>query len=88
MIKVGTKLIYIYNSGRHLTKGKIYEVCLGGVNEYISIRDDADRIRNCNINDVFNYFKLATKHYPNNDLFKKLYPNAKVKGNFLEVEVE
>jgi len=88
MIKVGTKLIYIYNSGRHLTKGKIYEVCLGGVKENISIRDDADRIRTCHIEEVFNYFKLATKHYPNNALFRKLYPNAIEQGNFLEVEVE
>ena len=32
--------------------------------------------------------KIALKIYPNTSLFKKLYPNGKVKGNFLEVELD
>ena len=86
MIKKGTKLIYIYKKGiiDGFSYGKIYEIHDTRIN-LIYIRDDVNATRNCRVIDVFDYFKLALKRYPNTSLFKKLYPNGKEVNNMWEV---
>ena len=69
------------------THGKIYQINSEGFNDICFVTDDKNFTRSIHINEIENYFTITNK-YPNIKIFREIYPNGKVNGNFWEVPFE
>jgi hypothetical protein len=87
-IKVGDKIRWIYLEHRKdLTMNNVYTVNRVENNE-IWFRDDGEWERFVYDYQFPNCFELVNKYYPNTSLFRKLYPEGKEQGKFIEVTRE